>query len=142
MTVRMNPESHGGKPRVGPTARAGAGPARGPRARGVRRPHARSPLGPGTDGAGLRIRGLRSHRARQDNQSGILTRLQQKAATVRVLTNPASAPNMKPLKALGAEVNTLPSRFTGRMVIVQGRAVILPFKGGGFAVMRGTVEIG
>lgn len=75
-------------------------------------------------------------------QRGILTRLQTRAITVRVLTNPASAPNMKPLKALGAQVNTLPSRFTGSMVIVQGKAVILPLKGGSFAVMRGTAEIG
>ncbi|MPY68048.1 hypothetical protein F8S09_15435 [Deinococcus sp. SDU3-2] len=75
-------------------------------------------------------------------QRGILTRLQQKAITVRVLTNPASAPNMKPLKALGAQVNTLPSRFTGSMVIVQGKAVILVLKGGEFAVMRGVKEIG
>lgn len=75
-------------------------------------------------------------------QRGILSRLQTKAITVRVLTNPASAPNMKPLKVLGAKVNILPSRFTGSMVIVQGKAVILPLKEGGFAVMRGRAEIG
>lgn len=75
-------------------------------------------------------------------QRGVLSLLQSGAITVRVLTSPASAPNMKPLKALGAKVNTLPSRFTGSMVIVQGKAVILPLKQGGFAVMRGPAEIG
>lgn len=75
-------------------------------------------------------------------QRGILSLLQSRAITVRVLTSPASAANMKPLKALGAKVNTLPSRFTGSMVIVQGRAVILPLGQGGFAVMRGPAEIG
>ena len=74
-------------------------------------------------------------------QRGILTLLQSKTITVRVLTTPKGAPNMRPLKALGAKVNTLPSQFTGSMVIVQGRAVILPLKQGGYAVMRGTTEV-
>ncbi|WP_103314171.1 hypothetical protein [Deinococcus koreensis] len=73
-------------------------------------------------------------------QRGMLTLLHSKTITVRVLTTLKSAPNMKPLKALGAQVNTLPSSFTGSMVIVQGRAVILPLKHGGYAIMRGPTE--
>ena len=73
-------------------------------------------------------------------QRGILSALQSKAITVRVLTSPASAPNMRPLKSLGAKVNTLPSRFTGSLVIVQGRTVIMPLKQGGYAVMRSPAQ--
>ena len=75
-------------------------------------------------------------------QRGILALLQSKTITVRVLTTSKSAPNMRPLRALGAQVNTLPSQFTGSMVIVQGRAVILPMKQGGYAIMRGSNEAG
>ena len=75
-------------------------------------------------------------------QRGILALLQNKTITVRVLTTSKSAPNMRPLRALGAQVNTLPSQFTGSMVIVQGRAVILPMKQGGYAIMRGSIEAG
>ncbi|GGO36811.1 hypothetical protein GCM10008949_41220 [Deinococcus humi] len=74
-------------------------------------------------------------------QRGILTLAQSKAITVRVLTNPASAPNMRPLKNVGARVFTLPSRFTGGMVIVRGKAVIIP-TGNGFNVLKTTTEVG
>jgi hypothetical protein len=74
-------------------------------------------------------------------QRGILTLLQSKIITVRVLTTSQSAPNMRPLKTLGAQVKTLPSQFTGSMVVVQGRAVILPMKQGGYAILRGSNEV-
>lgn len=76
-----------------------------------------------------------------DFQRAILTLAQSKAITVRVLTNPASAPNMRPLKNVGAKVFTLPSRFTGGMVIVRGKAVIIP-TGNGFKVLKTANEVG
>lgn len=74
-------------------------------------------------------------------QRGILNLTQSKAITVRVLTNPASAPNMRPLKNVGARVFTLPSRFTGGMVIVRGKAVIIP-TGNSFNVLKTANEVG
>ena len=74
-------------------------------------------------------------------QRGILALLQQKTITVRVLTTLKSAPNMRPLKALGAKINTLDSQFTGSLVVVQGRAVILPGKPGGYVIMRGQEQV-
>ncbi|MBB6017058.1 hypothetical protein ACFP9V_22620 [Deinococcus radiopugnans] len=74
-------------------------------------------------------------------ERGILTLVQSKAIIVRVLTNPASAPNMRPLKNVGARVFTLPSRFTGGMVIVRGKAVIIP-TGNGFNVLKTATEVG
>ncbi len=76
-----------------------------------------------------------------DFQRAILTLAQSKAITVRVLTNPASAPNMRPLKNVGAKVFTLPSRFTGGMLIVRGKAVIIPTRNG-FNVLKTANEVG
>jgi len=75
-------------------------------------------------------------------QRGILTLAQSKAITVRVLTTPQNAPNMRPLKAVGAQVFTLPSKFSGSLVIVRGKAVIIPLPQGGYNVIRTPTEVG
>ena len=63
-----------------------------------------------------------------DFQRGILQLAQQKAIKVRVMTAPASAQNMKPLKAVGAAIYTVPANFTNSLIIVQGGPVIIPTK--------------
>lgn len=73
-------------------------------------------------------------------QRGVVERLRAGTIRVRALTSKANAANMKPLKTLGATVNTLPSRFTGALIVVRGRAVIVP-SGGGYLVMRGAAEV-
>jgi hypothetical protein len=75
-------------------------------------------------------------------QRGLLSLAQSKQITVRVLTTPRNAVNMRPLKAVGAQVFTLPSKFTGSMIIVRGQAVILPLPRGGYNVLRSPAEVG
>lgn len=72
-------------------------------------------------------------------QRGILTLAQSKKITVRVLTSTNSAANMKPLKAVGAQVYVLPTKITGAMVIVRNKAAIFPVQGG-YNVLLGATE--
>lgn len=74
-----------------------------------------------------------------DFQRGLLNLTQGKSITVRVLTNAATAPNMKPLKAAGARVGVLPADFSrgaAGLMIVHGKAVVYPLKSGGYNVIR------
>ena len=61
-------------------------------------------------------------------QRGLLNLAQQKAIKVRLMTAPSAAQNMKPLKAVGAAIYTIPAKFTNSMIVVQGGPVIIPTK--------------
>ncbi|MDV6376350.1 hypothetical protein [Deinococcus arenicola] len=61
-------------------------------------------------------------------QRGILQLTQQRAIKVRVMTSPKFAQNMKPLKAVGAAVYTMPANFTNSLIVVQGGPIIIPTK--------------
>ncbi|CAM4413018.1 hypothetical protein [Deinococcus marmoris] len=61
-------------------------------------------------------------------QRGILQLAQQRTIKVRVMTSPKFVQNMKPLKALGAAVYTMPANFTNSLIVVQGGPIIIPTK--------------
>ncbi|QFP78605.1 hypothetical protein [Deinococcus sp. AJ005] len=61
-------------------------------------------------------------------QRGILQLTQQRAIRVRVMTSPKFAQNMKPLKAVGAAVYTMPANFTNSLIVVQGGPIIISGK--------------
>ncbi|OLV16145.1 hypothetical protein [Deinococcus marmoris] len=61
-------------------------------------------------------------------QRGILQLAQQRAIKVRVMTSPKFAQNMKPLKAVGAAVYTMPANFTNSLIVVHGGPIIIPGK--------------
>lgn len=61
-------------------------------------------------------------------QRGILQLTQQRAIRVRVMTSPKFAQNMKPLKAVGAAVYTMPANFINSLIVVQGGPIIIPGK--------------
>ena len=73
-------------------------------------------------------------------QRGVLSLAQAKTIQVRVLTTPASIANLRPLKAVGAQIFTVPSKLTGSLVIVRGKAVIIPTKGG-FNVFKTASQV-
>lgn len=61
-------------------------------------------------------------------QRGILQLAQSGAIKIRVMTSPSAAPNMKPLKAVGAGIYTVKANFLNSMIVVQGGPVIIPTK--------------
>lgn len=61
-------------------------------------------------------------------QRGILQLAQQKAITVRLMTNPSVVQNFKPLRAVGASIYGVPASFTNSMIAVQGGPLIFPGK--------------
>lgn len=72
-------------------------------------------------------------------QRGVLNLAQSGAIRVQVLTTKANAANMKPLKAVGARVNTFGGRFTGSLILVENKAVIFPV-GNAWRVLHGSQE--
>lgn len=62
-------------------------------------------------------------------QRGILGLAQARKIKVRVLTSVNTAPNMKPLRAVGAQIFTVNARFTNAMVVVRGARPLVIFPG-------------
>lgn len=69
-------------------------------------------------------------------QRGLLSLAQQKSIQVKLLTNPAYAPNTKPLGVIGAEIKTVPARFLNGMILIRNHAVIYPQRSGGYQVIQ------
>jgi hypothetical protein len=62
-------------------------------------------------------------------QRGLLRLAQARRIKVRVLTSVSTASNMKPLRAVGAQIFTVNARFTNAMVVVRGARPLVIFPG-------------